>query len=250
MDRTGIIVISICVLLLGWWFVEQNKMQQAQAHWQQTNQVAQLTAQLAATNTVTAKNPAPAANASTATTPVVFTASSPEQTLTLVNGRARYTFTSRGGGLKSVELLDYTNMISVHWKGRVPNYPATLNQHAPVPVLAVLGDQSLVGDGEFALTPLADGVRAEKVLADGLVISKEFHLSSNYLVKASVNLKNNSDKPARPRRWMRMTAASFGARCGATEPMPRTIRYRLLPAAALAVHAARPNRKSVRAPAT
>ena len=195
MDRTGIIVISICVLLLGWWFVEQNKMQQAQAHWQQTNQVAQLTAQLAATNTVTAKNPAPAANASTATTPVVFTASSPEQTLTLVNGRARYTFTSRGGGLKSVELLDYTNMISVHWKGRVPNYPATLNQHAPVPVLAVLGDQSLVGDGEFALTPLADGVRAEKVLADGLVISKEFHLSSNYLVKASVNLKNNSDKP-------------------------------------------------------
>ena len=195
MDRTGIIVISICVLLLGWWFVEQNKMQQAQAHWQQTNQIAQLTAQLAATNTVTAKNPAPAANASTATTPVVFTASSPEQTLTLVNGRARYTFTSRGGGLKSVELLDYTNMISVHWKGRVPNYPATLNQHAPVPVLAVLGDQSLVGDGEFALTPLADGVRAEKVLADGLVISKEFHLSSNYLVKASVNLKNNSDKP-------------------------------------------------------
>ena len=195
MDRTGIIVISICVLLLGWWFVEQNKMQQAQAHWQQTNQVAQLTAQLAATNTVTTKNPAPAANASTATTPVVFTASSPEQTLTLVNGRARYTFTSRGGGLKSVELLDYTNMISVHWKGRVPNYPATLNQHAPVPVLAVLGDQSLVGDGEFALTPLADGVRAEKVLADGLVISKEFHLSSNYLVKASVNLKNNSDKP-------------------------------------------------------
>jgi YidC/Oxa1 family membrane protein insertase len=195
MDRTGIIVVSICVLLLGWWFVEQNKMQQAQAHWQQTNQVAQLAAQLAATNTATAKNSAPAANASTATTAVVFSTNSPEQTLTLVNGRVRYTFTSRGGGLKSIELLDYTNMMSVHWKGRVPNGPATLNQHATIPVLAVLGDQSLVGDGEFALTPLADGVRAEKTLANGLVVSKEFHLSSNYLVKASVNLKNNSDKP-------------------------------------------------------
>ena len=28
MDKTGIIVVSICVLLLGWWFVEQNKIAQ------------------------------------------------------------------------------------------------------------------------------------------------------------------------------------------------------------------------------
>ncbi len=44
MDKTGIIVISICVLLLGWWFVEQNKFaeQQAlqQALYQQTNELA------------------------------------------------------------------------------------------------------------------------------------------------------------------------------------------------------------------
>jgi YidC/Oxa1 family membrane protein insertase len=195
MDRTGIIVISLCALLLGWWFIEQNKFQQAQARWQQTNQVAQLAATLANTNAATAAISKVASAASTATAPVVFAVNSPEQTLTLVNGHVRYTFTSRGGGLKSVELLDYTNMISVHWKGRVPNSPATLNQHAPVPALAVLGDQSLVGDGEFSLTPITGGVRAEKTLADGLVVTKEFQLSSNYLVKAQVTLKNGSDKP-------------------------------------------------------
>ena len=31
MDKTGITVISICVLLLVWWFVEQNKFAQQQA---------------------------------------------------------------------------------------------------------------------------------------------------------------------------------------------------------------------------
>ena len=195
MDRTGIIVISICGALLVWWFVEQNKIQQAQAHWQQTNQVAQLTAQLTATNSVSVSTSAAVPGAATTTTPVVFTANLPEQTLALVNGRVRYTFTSRGGGLKSIELLDYTNMMSVHWKGRVPNSPATLNQHAAVPVLAVLGDQSLVGDGEFSLTQTIGGVRAEKTLASGLVVTKDFNLSSNYLVNAHISLKNSSDKP-------------------------------------------------------
>ena len=43
---------------------------------------------------------------------------------------------------------------------------ATLNTRAPVPVLAILGDASLVGDGNFTLTQTADGVRAEKSLAE------------------------------------------------------------------------------------
>src|SRR6266705_1495711 len=72
---------------------------------------------------------------------------------------------------------------------------ATLNTGATAPVLAILGDASLVGDGNFTLTKTADGVRAEKVFADGLQLVKEFHISSNYLVNASVSLKNNSDKP-------------------------------------------------------
>src|SRR5208283_2873164 len=54
---------------------------------------------------------------------------------------------------------------------------------------------NLVGDGEFALAKTDDGVRAEKRLPDGLWLTKEFHLGSNYLVSATVDLKNTSDRP-------------------------------------------------------
>jgi YidC/Oxa1 family membrane protein insertase len=70
-----------------------------------------------------------------------------------------------------------------------------LNTRAPVPVLAVLGDAGFVGDGNFTLTKTDDGVRAEKSFTNGLRIVKEFHLSSNYLVNASVRLENASDQP-------------------------------------------------------
>ena len=45
-----------------------------------------------------------------------FDTNVPEQTIVLTNAHARYTFTSRGGGLKSVELLDYPETISARWK--------------------------------------------------------------------------------------------------------------------------------------
>jgi hypothetical protein len=38
--------------------------------------------------------------------------------IVVTNGRARYTFTSPGGGLRQVELLDYPQTISARWKGR------------------------------------------------------------------------------------------------------------------------------------
>ncbi|MEY4916414.1 MAG: hypothetical protein RL616_327 [Verrucomicrobiota bacterium] len=198
MDKTGIIVVSICVLLLGWWFVDQNKVAQATAHWQQTNQLAKVQAQLIA---AASSSNAPAATAATAavntaTTAImpVFDMNTPEQTIVRTNGRARYTFTSRGGGLKLVEMLDYPETISARWKGQIHNAAAlaSLNTQAAVPVLAVLGDPSLVGDGNFTLTASGNGVRAEKILANGLVLAKEFQFSSNFLVNASVSLKNTS----------------------------------------------------------
>lgn len=200
MDKTGIIVISLCVALLGVWLYQQNDYSKQLTHWQQTNQIAMLKSQItnSATTTATAA-PSAAIGAPTATTtmPAVFATNSPEKTLVLTNGRARYTFTTRGGGLKSVEFFDYPQTISARWKNDIHTAPglATLNNKASVPALAVLGDASFVGDGQFTLTTTAaGGVRAEKTLADGLVIAKEFHFSSNYLMNATVTLKNTSDK--------------------------------------------------------
>jgi len=197
MDKTGIIVISICVLLLGFWLVEQNKIARQQALYAQTNQVAQ------ALNRLTGSNaPGPTASsistASVVTVPVAFNTNLPEQTIVLSNARARYTFTSRGGGLKLVELLEYPQTISARWEtkdGARTNGVASLNTLALVPSFAVLGDPAFVGDGNFTLTRTTNGVRAEKLLANGLREVKDFQLGSNYLVHATVQLVNTTDKP-------------------------------------------------------
>jgi YidC/Oxa1 family membrane protein insertase len=196
MDRTGIIVVSLCVVLLGFWFVEQKKqadrLQQQQAEYQRTHP------QPVATNGTQSS----VANSSTATANSVLTSpfdtNAPEQTIVLTNNRVRYTFTSRGGGIKLVELLDHPETISLKWQTKnssATNGFASLNTHAPVPVLAILGDPNLVGDGNFALTKTDYGVRADKNLPDGLRLTKEFNFSSNFLVNASVRFENTSDKP-------------------------------------------------------
>jgi YidC/Oxa1 family membrane protein insertase len=191
MDKTGIIVVSLCVLLFGWWLVDQNKRAAVQRQFEATNFV------VTAEKPVTGTSPAtPAVPALTA--PVVFNTNTPEQTLVLTNGRARYTFTSRGGGLKQVELLDYPQTISARWKGKITQTKsdvATLNARVNVPVLAVLGDAGLLGDGNFSLTKTATGVRLEKTFSTGLRLVKDFQFSSNYLVNASVRLENTSGQP-------------------------------------------------------
>jgi len=196
MDKTGITVISICVLLLGWWFVEQNKFARQQALYQQTNEVAQAASRLAAAKASPAEAVATPTLA-TATIPAAFNPNLPEQLLVLTNAQARYTFTSRGGGLKLVELMDYPQTISARWKtksGAQTNGVASLNTLALVPSLAVLGDDRLVGDGNFILSTNGNGVRAEKTFAGGLRLVKEFHPGSNYLVQASVRLENTGNQ--------------------------------------------------------
>lgn len=191
MDKTGIIVVSLCGALLVWWFVDQKKVADQQAQYAKTHPVAAQAAAANATPAVTA--------AATEPVPVVmFDTNAPEQTLVLTNGRARYTFTSRGGGLKQVELLDYPQTISARWKGQVTNAAAAvtaLNARTTVPALAILGGESLVGDGNFTLAKTATGVRMEKSFPDGLRLVKNFQFGSNFLLNASVRLENTSGQP-------------------------------------------------------
>jgi len=210
MDRTGIIVVTLCAILLGVWFIEQNKIAQQQARYAATNQVIQAQSQTAAASSNAAPSPS---SVTVPMAPPTFDTNTPENLLVVTNTLARYTFTSRGGGLKAVELLDYPETVSARWKKKVgKDGVATLNTRAPVPVLAILGDASLVGDGNFTLTRTTDGVRAEKSLTNGLRLAKEFHLSSNYLVNASVRMENVSDLPLilPAQEWVVGTATPMG----------------------------------------
>jgi YidC/Oxa1 family membrane protein insertase len=173
---------------MGWWLYDQQKY----AH--------ELALHPPAPAPVAASATLPAATAGGGSTPETapFDTTLPERTLVFPSANARYTFTSRGGGLKSVDLLQYPEKISLRWKTNTvtdPSAVASLNSHALVPTLAILGGTNLVGDGNFTLTRTAIGVRAEKVLPDGLRIQKNFEISSNYLIKTSVRLENATDQP-------------------------------------------------------
>ena len=137
----------------------------------------------------------------------------PEQLLVITNENARYTFTSRGGGLKEIELVKFPETIARKRKDQAAatNF-ATLNTHAHLPVLGILGGEALVGDGVFTLTPMDSGVRAEKTLPNGLRLVKEFTASTNYLVHAKVRFENTSGGSlALPlQEWVVGTATPMG----------------------------------------
>ncbi|HLZ52889.1 MAG TPA: membrane protein insertase YidC [Verrucomicrobiae bacterium] len=212
MDRTGIIVVSLCVVLMGVWFVTEQKYASQLARSQPgTN------APVAAQTPNAAATPGAAPAAPPATPAVspgfLFDTNVPEQTIVLTNAHERYTFTSRGGGLKSVELLDYPETVSARWKQKTSKAGvATLNARASVPVLAILGDSSVIGDGNFTLIKIGDGVHAEKVFPGGLRIVKEFHLGADGLVNVTVRLDNTSDKslPLPTQEWVIGTATPMG----------------------------------------
>ena len=215
MDRTGIIVVSLCAILLVAWFAMEQKYASQMAQ-SPTGTNALVTTQ---TQTETAtSNAMPAAPAVTTIAPgaipvVSFDTNVPEQTMVFANAHTRYTFTSRGGGLKSVELLDYPETVSLRWKTTAATHAvATLNTRASVPVLAILGEASLIGDGNFILIKTSDGVRAEKAFPNGLRIVKEFHIGSNYLVNVTVRLDNISGKslPLPTQEWVVGTATPMG----------------------------------------
>jgi YidC/Oxa1 family membrane protein insertase len=213
MDRQSTVVIIVCVLLIGlWYFVLVPKLYPQKPlppGW--TN--APSATELAATPGPTSPA-APARIEAPAPTPaLVVNTNQPEQLVRLSNGNARYTFTSYGGGLKLVELSP-----EPEWTSRATNSStsrvATLDTYTVAPTLALLGGVTLQGDGIFKLTTTTNGVRAEKTLANGLRIIKDFDVSSNYLVAATVRLENHSDRALElpPQQWFVGTATPLDPR--------------------------------------
>jgi YidC/Oxa1 family membrane protein insertase len=217
MDRLGITVITVCVLLMGVWLYEEHKLADQYATDYAREQALHPTPTNAPASIATAPNTTATGNASlpASASAAPFDTSLPEHTLVVTNADGRYTFTSRGGGLKLVELPQYPETISLRWKktAGTDHALASLNTDAEVPTLAILGDPALVGDGNFTLTRTATGVQAEKMLPDGLRIIKNFELSSNYLINATVRLENRTDKPLSlpAQEWVVGTATPMDA---------------------------------------
>lgn len=158
-----------------------------------TNLIA--TAETSPTNPASAAPAAPASTTSSPTLPT-FSANQAEQLLIYTNQGTRFTFTSHGGGVKELEFLNYPEDVSRHVRRRsATNDFASLNEHGAVPVLTVSGNEILQGDGVYDLSQVADGVRAEKQLTNGLRIVKNFRPSTNYLVVTSVRFENTSSAP-------------------------------------------------------
>ena len=170
-------------------------------------------AQSSTTYTSNTANPAaPTTGLNTFIRPA-FTTNTEAPSVVLTNENARYTFTALGGGLSQIALIKYPEMVSHQHKGSPTNSFATLNVNAPLPVLAVVGSEGWQGDGIFALTHTTNTLRAEKTLADGLRIVKEFQLGTNYLIHASVRLENTANQPLTlsAQEWVIGTATPMDA---------------------------------------
>ena len=141
----------------------------------------------------------------------------PEETLVITNSVARYTFTSRGGGLKTVELLKYPQTVSaLNRKVKGTNEVAMLNSPFVPPALALVGSEAMQDDGVYKLTALTNGARAEKTLTNGLTVTKEFRITSesNYVLGATVRFQNATGKA--------MDVPPFELAAGASTPMGPT----------------------------
>src|SRR5260370_40108508 len=138
MDRTSIIIIAVCILLLVTWNTLVHKVYPPKplppgmtnapaATWTGTNAPG-----------VTSQ-PAPPVVEAPAAPAFVASTNIPEDLEELTNANAHYTFTSHGGGLKLVELLRYPETVASSRAERArTNRVATLNTFTPAPTLALL----------------------------------------------------------------------------------------------------------------
>jgi YidC/Oxa1 family membrane protein insertase len=118
----------------------------------------------------------------------------PEETLSVTNEDLICHFTSRGGGVKTVELREYPSAVIPPSKHARFSGLATLNRSAPTPVLSVIGG-GLGAEDDYTLSGGNGTVRAEMTLDNGLRVSKEFDLGTNYLFNAQLSFENTGSQP-------------------------------------------------------
>ena len=212
MDRKSIIILILCFVAFFSWQYLVNKIYPPKPL--PPGSTNTLAGGFTATNRAAFTSAPAQLEALSPSRQIVSSASSPEEFIEVTNSNAHYTFTSYGGGLKLVELLHYPETVSRQRGHTQTNRVVTLNTITPAPTLAILDGSEIQGDGVFKLTRTADGVHAEKDLTNGLSLIKDFEVSTNYLMFATVRLENHSDKPLTlpAQAWFTGTATPMNAR--------------------------------------
>jgi YidC/Oxa1 family membrane protein insertase len=199
MDRKSIIVIAACIgLMLLWPTVLVPKFFTKPLPPGATNEIS--TASAGAGTIAPSATPAPrtaigeSPSAVPATTTNVAQPAQPEELLEVEHNDVLYIFTSHGGGLKRIDLLNYPQSAVAGKKDNGTNGVVSLNAGISTPVLDLIGDSSVAGH-EYSLTRTLDGVRTEATLPSGLTVVKDYQFASNYVFTAQVRYENRSTEP-------------------------------------------------------
>ncbi|MGZ8939667.1 MAG: membrane protein insertase YidC [Limisphaerales bacterium] len=195
MDRKSLIIMVVSLAFLAAWFPITNKIfPPIPAPVRSTNTVGAATNVVFSGTNVSASLTAATLNTNSAAALVTNLPPREEQLVTVENEDAKYTFSSFGGGLKRVELKKFSADVGCEENART-NGNIKLNEKAPVPALSVVvnGDTNTLDF--FSITQTGDVVRAEAPLQNGLHMIKEYRLSTNYLLRATVRYENRSAQP-------------------------------------------------------
>lgn len=201
MDKKSIIVVVICLLLIIFWFPLANKIWPPKPVEPATNLVS--TATQSATNVVpnitnvaATSQPIQLPHTEQPSTALPIPSNAKEQIEIIETDRARYVFTSFGGGLKYIELKQFPQIVDrAAKKKQSTNDIVRLNAKAPMPVFAITSDKLSVDDAVYTLRKEGNIVIAEKQLKNGLRIIKGFKPESNYLVRVEVRYENTTSEP-------------------------------------------------------
>ncbi len=193
MDRKSIIILVVSAVLLALWYPITNKIFPPKPALPPRTNVVSSTTNPAANRDARLSNPA--TNASVLPAAVTNLPPREEQTVALENADARYIFSSIGGGFKQIELKRFPAAVDCSAKKSPTNQIVTLNTKAPVPAFSITQNGETNTLDAFTLTRTGDVVRAEAPLASGLHIIKEYRLSTNYLLKASIRYENRGTQP-------------------------------------------------------
>src|SRR5213594_4268379 len=111
MDRKSIIVLVVSLILMFSWYWMVNRLYPPPPPSQRTNSAAGATSPIA-----TGTNAAANGRSSPWTAGALVTSDAPEVLRVVENDNGRYTFTSRGGGLKLAELKEFPESVACRTK--------------------------------------------------------------------------------------------------------------------------------------